>query len=131
MIKAKDIKEIHIPLFEGLSCADLLKFGMKYPKVRQALPLEQREIDKLLRKYVGNLIYTLVGQPFADWVEDVIQDRNKKLAEDRNMAIEMDPEVYKVFMASTAVSSKLLLVARSRFHYSNTLFIFSPQGQQR
>ena len=106
MIKAKDIKEIHIPLFEGLSCKELLEFGMKYPAVRQALPIEQREIEKLLRKYVGNLIYTLVGEPFAKWVDGVIQERNRKLAEDRNLNIEMDPEVYKIFMASTSVSSK-------------------------
>ena len=106
MVKSKDIKELTVPLYEGLSCADLLKFGMKYPKVRQALPEEPREIDKLLRKYVANLIYTLVGKPFADWVEDIIQERNRKLVADRNLAVEMDPEVYKVFMASTSVSSK-------------------------
>ena len=64
LIKAKDIKEIHIPLFEGLSTANMLEFGMKYPNVRDALPIEPREVGKLLRKYVGNLIYTLVGDPF-------------------------------------------------------------------
>ena len=29
-IKAKDVAEIHIPNFEGLTTADLLEFGMKY-----------------------------------------------------------------------------------------------------
>jgi hypothetical protein len=47
-----------------------------------------------------------VGSPFQDWVEDVIQERNRKLVAERNLAVEMDPEVYKVFMASTSVSSE-------------------------
>ena len=118
LIKAKDIKEMHIPLFEGLSSKNLLEFGMQYPKVRQALPLEEREIDKLLRKYVGNLIYTLVGEPFRVWVESVIQERNKKLCEDRNLNIEMDPEVYKVFMESTSVSSKCVISSVISVFYS-------------
>ena len=115
---------MHIPLFEGLSSKNLLEFGMQYPKVRQALPLEEREIDKLLRKYVGNLIYTLVGEPFRVWVESVIQERNKKLCEDRNLNIEMDPEVYKVFMESTSVSSKLTFP-------TIILLFYSRQGHQR
>jgi hypothetical protein len=106
LVKSKNIKEIHIPLYTGLAVSDLLEFGMKHPQVRQALPVEPREVDKLLRKYVGNLIYTLVGTPFQDWVEDVIQERNRKLVAERNLAVEMDPEVYKVFMASTSVSSE-------------------------
>ena len=64
IIKSKDIQEIHIPCYEGLSTADLLEFGMKYEKVRKALPIEEREIDKLLRKYVGNLLYTIIKEPF-------------------------------------------------------------------
>ena len=82
IIKAKDVKEISVPLFEGLSTANLLEFGLQYPKVRQALPIEDREIEKLLRKYVCNLIYTIVGEPFREFVEQRIRERNSKLQEE-------------------------------------------------
>jgi len=31
-------------------------------------PQEERERDRLPRDYVANVIYTVVGQPFQQWV---------------------------------------------------------------
>ena len=53
-----------------------------------------------------NLIYTECGDEFSKWVEKVIKDRNKKMAEDKNLNILMDPEIAKVFKASTTISCK-------------------------
>ena len=50
----------------------------------------------------------MVGQPFADWVDSVIQMRNSKIVANENKFLAMDPEVYAAFQASTQVSSKLL-----------------------
>ena len=38
-----------------------------------------------------------------------IQERTDKRTEDRDMAIEMDPEVYAAFKASTNISGKLFI----------------------
>ena len=48
----------------------------------------------------------MVGQPFADWVDSVIQMRNSKIVANENKFLAMDPEVYAAFQASTQVSSK-------------------------
>ena len=40
------------------------------------------------------------------------------MAEDRNLNIEMDPEVYKVFMESTSISSKFVIVFLISIFYS-------------
>ena len=45
------------------------------------LPSEHREVLKLHRDYVSTVIYTVVGRPFIDWVEDRIKERNDKLEE--------------------------------------------------
>ena len=37
-----------------------------------------------------------------------IENRNRKVAVEKNLLIEMDPEVAEIYAASTAVSSKLL-----------------------
>ena len=47
--------------------------------VMMALPIEQREIEKLPRAYIANVIYTVVGQPFKEWVDGVIAMRNDKI----------------------------------------------------
>ena len=60
------------------------------------LPIE-KEIKKLTRRYVGNVIYTVVGEPFEKWVEKKIDERNHKRTVERQMTIDMDPEVAKIF----------------------------------
>ena len=47
--------------------------------MQEALPSEPREVDKLLRQYVINVVYTLVGDPFRLWVESVMKARDEKI----------------------------------------------------
>jgi len=39
-------------------------------------------------------------------VKQQIENRNRKVAVEKNLLIEMDPEVAEIYAASTAVSSK-------------------------
>ncbi len=84
----------------------MLHHAKKSTTVCKCLPIESREVEKLPRAYLANVIYTIVGDKFRKWVEQKIQDRNDKLMEDQNMAIDMDPEVYKAFKNSNYVSGK-------------------------
>ena len=63
------------------------------------------------RQYLANIVYTVVGKPFYDWVDGKIEERNKKVINEANMGIEMDPEIAAIFKASTAVSGKY------KYHY--------------
>ena len=69
LVKADGVKHIIIPQFEGLAIDDLLGYAGQYPEVMRALPMAQKEIRKLPREYIGNIIYTLVGSDFRDWVK--------------------------------------------------------------
>ena len=62
IIKNSDVKVIDVPYFEGLTVSDMLRFAKDYPSVSDAFPTESKEIDKLPRPYVANVIYTLVGE---------------------------------------------------------------------
>ena len=104
MVKAKDVKHIIIPQFEGLTIDDLLGYAGQYPAVMRALPMAQKEIRKMPREYIGNIIYTLVGDDFRDWVKSRVDQRNTKVAEEGDMMIDMDPDIYKIFQSSNAVS---------------------------
>ena len=64
LLKADNVKTIQIPQFEGLSIENMLLNAKNFPQVMKALPVEPREIKKLPRYYLGNVIFTLVGDPF-------------------------------------------------------------------
>jgi len=67
IIRSDNVKVLAIPQFEGLSIENLMAFANRYPEVMQALP-PFNEIAKLSRAYIGNVIFSLVGEPFAKWV---------------------------------------------------------------
>ena len=76
-IKAIDVKTITVPHFERLKIETMLEFGGQYRDVVEALPEIRRDVDKLPRAYIANVIYTLVGEPFRDWVEDRVNERHE------------------------------------------------------
>jgi len=100
------VKVLPVPQFEGLTINDMLDYARQDSKVMECLPAAEGEILKLPRQYIANLIYTVVGDAFADWVEDRITQRNYKIATERDLMIEMDAEIAAIFRSSTAVSGK-------------------------
>ena len=99
------MKRIAVPHFDGLTVEEFLHFAENYPDVARHLPPE-REIAKLPRKWIVDLIYTIVGQPFANWVSTRIGERNEKIKTDKKMMINMDPEVAAAYKASQNVSGE-------------------------
>ena len=53
-----------------------------------------------------NVTYTLMGEPFKNWVHEIIKERNDKVAERQNLIIELDPDVAAAFKNSVNISSK-------------------------
>jgi hypothetical protein len=104
-INAKDAKVITVPHFEGLTSEKMLEFAAQYANVMEALPIVERERLKLPRDYLANVIYTLVGKLFADWVDKRVEDRHAKVLKEEE-AIHLDPEIARIFQASTATSGK-------------------------
>ena len=87
----------------------MLEWANNYPEVYAALPEKQSEIENLHRGYIANIIYTLVGENFKLWAEKQMKERTKRLAQDRDLNIKMDPEIYKIFKTSTSISGKLVI----------------------
>jgi hypothetical protein len=95
-IKSNKVRHITIPQFSGLSIEELLQYATRFPKVMEALPIVQKEVKKLPRQYIGNVIFTLVGEPFRQWVLERVESRNERCTVDDG-AIEMDPEIAAIF----------------------------------
>ena len=110
MLKCDQVNQINIPFYEGLNMEEILGFaaGFSNGVSMKALPLTEKERLKLPREYVGNVVFTIVGAPFQKWVDDRVVARNKKVTEDKDLSIHMDPEIAKLFRESTTVSRKYL-----------------------
>jgi len=82
-----------------LSIEDLLEWaqGHRNGIALNALPLTRNEIVKLPREYIGNVIYTVTGQPFQDWVDAKVKERNARVMNDRDLSILMDPDIAAIY----------------------------------
>ena len=69
---------MHIPQYEGLTIETILERAKLVPEVMKRLP-EEKEIIKLPKQYLTNVIYTIVGEDFANWVRARIEERNAKV----------------------------------------------------
>ena len=56
------------------------------------------------------MVYTLARDEFTNWVQERINERNEKLKAEKDMEIDMDPEIARIFHASTAVSGRFFRV---------------------
>ena len=63
----------------------------------QALPKDRKEVLKMPRQYIANVVYTCIGDDFQAWVGVGIEARNQKVKDDRDMDIKMDPEIFAIF----------------------------------
>ena len=65
MIKQASVRIISVPFFEGLSIENQLDWAKsRAENPMEALPLINREVMKLPRAYIANVIYTIVGDAF-------------------------------------------------------------------
>ena len=92
MIKCDAVKVINVPQFEGLAIREIFDFALHSNDVMTCLPPD-KEILKLSRGYLSNVIYTVMGEPFQQWVTEQVNRRNQKIALEGNNIIAMDPKI--------------------------------------
>ena len=63
-------------------------------------------MHKLPRQFLCNIAYTKIGKAFSDYVTATLDKRHFEIAEKKDLLIEMDSEIAKVFVQSKAISSK-------------------------
>ena len=107
-IPAEKAQHLHVPHYEGLSISKILEFAgeCKEGAALKYLPKDHLDVDRLPRQYVINVIYTVCGEEFDRWINETIETRNNDILKQRDLAIEMDPEIAKIFHQSSSVSSR-------------------------
>ena len=90
------INYLSVPQYPGLGIKEFLAEAAKHPDTAVYFP-EADDLRKLPRQWVINVTYTLVGRPFADWVQAKMTARNEQLVAQRDLGIQMDPEIFRAF----------------------------------
>jgi hypothetical protein len=73
------------------------------PEALKHLPV-LKEIPKVPKQWLVNIVYSVVGDDFAIWVEDRISKRNEFVTVKKDLNISIDPVVLAAFQKSNAVS---------------------------
>ena len=95
-----------MPHYENLSIEKIKAFTKtKQFDIDSHLP-DPIELHKVSREWICNVIATVMGTVFTDWVKERIEERNEAVKEKGEMNIELDPDVAEAFQNSTSVSCK-------------------------
>jgi hypothetical protein len=86
----------------------ILEYALTYQIVNDSLP-PIREIRKMPRSYVCNVIFTCLGDKFQSWVDQRCKERNDNIAVDKDLNIQLDENVAKAFHNSNAISRMIYL----------------------
>ena len=104
-LKAPDVKQLYVPFYEGLNIQTFINKGVQWPGLKDYLP-DGPDLDRISRAWLINVINTIVGTDFSDWVQRLVDSRNDKITEKQSLSLEMDPEMAQAFHESKQVSSK-------------------------
>ena len=104
-IKADKVKHLFVPFYEGLNIDTFIEKALQYPGLKAYIP-NGPDADRISRQWLINVIHTVAGDDFADWVHRTVDERNAKVENKNKLTLEMDPEIAEAFYASKQVSSK-------------------------
>jgi hypothetical protein len=90
-----------------LAIKQIMGFAHMWPQCLPYLPI-QKELAKVPKQWISNVIFSIVGESYSDWVKQRIVDRNAKIVIKNNLNIDMDPAIALAFANSNAISSKSL-----------------------
>ena len=97
VVSCNAVRHLQVPQYENLSMQKILAYLAQYEAMHLHMPAENHEINKLPRGWVINVGATVVGQPFIDWVQKGIAERNAAMAKERNLLIKMNPQLAAAF----------------------------------
>ena len=115
--------------YEGLGVKEIQQYlKAHHANVYEYLPEPEIELPKTPKQWIAKVCATVLEDRFANWVKAQVEARHQKVAVQKDLMIDMDPEIAAVFQQSTAVSSKYI-----DLHLSlTTLFVDrSEQGRLR
>ena len=104
-IKSENVKVIHVPQYKGLNVERILEWCYGHETIASYFP-DPVDIPLLNRQFILDVVYTIVGKPFSDFIRERIETRNAKQAEKMNAFVDVDEEIADMINASTHIAHK-------------------------
>ena len=105
-IENDKVKVIHVPSYDSLTMVKVLEYVKENEEALQYLP-DPKDILLLPREYLMNLLHSVYGASFKQWVDVRCNVRNKKLKEKAGQILSVTEKFAGSIAGSTHVSSKL------------------------
>ena len=86
------MRHLAVPQYETLYTNDILKKVGNSNDFQRHMPI-QKEMIKLPKQWIINVAYSLIGDPFSNWVMEQVEARNRKVAVQKDLMINIDPDV--------------------------------------
>ena len=84
--------------YEGLGVREIRQFlDSNHPEVYQYLPEPNLELPKVPKQWLGNVCATLLEEKFTDWVKFQVEARHDKVSIKKDIMIQLDPEMARIF----------------------------------
>ena len=122
-----DVKHISVPRYDTVAIKVVISTWFSDPRVKQFLP-DEEDWHRLPRGCVHNVLHTVLGLEYSDWIRKHLEERNEKLKKEANAEIMMDPRMYEAFMKSTLCARKSTVVCRL-FNFLSNLFFSRTESK--
>jgi len=83
------VVHVRVPSYENLSLEQIFSHFDQDAEVYRYLP-GGKELRKTPKQWICNVLATIAGKPFVDWIKFRINERNAQVVKDRNLGIPMD-----------------------------------------
>jgi len=100
------VRHISVPHYESLTLEKITEFCREQPNDIQSYMPDKGEVHKVSREWICNVVATVLGTIFTNWVKEQIEIRNEEVTEKKDMNIELDDDIAAAFHASKSVSCK-------------------------
>ena len=109
-IMSKNVWHCSVPMYDGLAIKDIMSFvEINHKEVLDYLPIPQ-ELHKVSKEWICNIVATILGGHFVNWVKTRIEERNERVAVKKDLMIHLDAEVAEAFRASTKTSLVSIII---------------------
>ena len=106
VVTCSEVQYLFVPQYASLTIEKLLEEFKGAKDLNLFWPQGEGEILRLPRQFCLNIMNTVCGEAFRRFVKNQVEERNNKLADVKDLTIDMDPQIKAAFMASSHISCK-------------------------
>ena len=93
-----------MPQYEVLGLKEIYAHIDRNPDLKAYFPDDEKERARLPKQWIVNVLATLTGGDFEEWVTAQINARNERVAIKADKFIEVDKEIAAIFNNASSIS---------------------------